>query len=122
MICGDYKIGLAFKLEKLKKTVTNLRNSFDKLFPSHEKTPFHLVKGGGSCEDSSFPLKPLNISEHFKRQLSSINEELGKPGFNVAGLLKLTSSPVIVSNLLFNAPANVIWINAGDSQLLAEIN
>ena len=118
---GNCNIGLALKLDRLKETVADLRNSFDKLFPSHEKTQFHLVKGGGSCVDSNFPLKPKSISESFKKQLLGINEELGKPGLNVAGLLELTSSPVNVSNFLCNAPANVIWINAGDSQLLAEI-
>ena len=102
-------------------TITDLRNSFNKLFSSNGETPFHLVKGGGCCVDSSFPLKPKSISDPFKKQLLSINKELGKPGLNVAGLLELTSSPVNVSNLLRNAPANVIWINAGDSPLLADI-
>ena len=39
----------------------------------------------------------------------------------MVGLLELNSSPANVSNLLCNAPANAIWINAGDSPLKVQI-
>ena len=73
----DAKVGLAIKLDNLMETVADLRNWIDKLFLSHEKTSFNLVKGDGHCLDSSFPSKPMGISERVQKQLLSINKELG---------------------------------------------
>ena len=77
LIYMDAKVGLALKLDNLMETVADLRNLIDKLSPSHEKTSFNLVKGDGHCLDSSFPSKPMGISERVQKQLLSINKELG---------------------------------------------
>ena len=119
---GNAELGLVLKVDCLKKPLTEIRDHIADLLPEEEESLFALVKGDGSCDEHSFPTKPYITTKVLKSMIEKFDLELGKPGVNVAGLLKVTAKECNVSTLLSKTPSNVIWFNAGDSPLLIKIS
>ena len=119
---GNADVGLVLKLDGLKTPVRDIRDHILDLLPTDDESLFVLAKGDECCTETCFPSKPLNTGQPFKSAIRKIDLELGKPGVNVAGLLRVTPEGVNVSNLLNKTPTNAIWCNAGNSPLLIKIS
>ena len=119
---GNADVGLVLKLDGLRTPVRDIRDHILDLLPTDDESLFVLAKGDGCCNETCFPSKPLNTGQPFKTAIRKFDLELGEPGVNVAGLLKVTPEGVNVSNLLNKTPTNAIWFNAGNSQLLIKIS
>ena len=114
-------LGLVLKLNSLWEPLTAIRESILNLLHDEDEPTFVLAKGQGRCDNSCFPKQPRTISESCGSAIEKINTELGMPGLNVAGLLRVTPEGANVSNLLQKTPMNAIWLNVGDSPLLVKI-
>ena len=112
---------MVLKLDSLWEPITAVRDSILNSLHDEDEPTFVLAKGQGRCDYSCFPKHPRTISDTLGSALKKIDIELGKPGVNVAGLLRVTPDGGNVSNLLQRTPTNAIWLNVVDSPLLVKI-
>ena len=108
------------KVGNLKKYLDNLQNCLSNWIVDSKKSLIFGV-GEGSCNNAHFPVAPRPLTPFSRTILSDLNEEFGRPGVNVVGMLKLSSSGINVSDLLKTNPMNVIWVNAGESPIIVKL-
>ena len=117
---GNSRIGLVMKIGNLKKYLESLQNCLSNWILDSKKSLIFGV-GEGSCNNARFPVAPRPLTPLSRTILSDLNEEFGRPGVNVVGMLKLSSSGINVSDLLKTNPMNVIWVNAGESPIIVKL-
>ena len=117
---SNSKIGLVIKVGNLKKYLEELRNCLSS-WMADSKTSLVFGVGDVNHDNARFPITLRPLAPTSRTILSDLNEEFGRPGVNVVGMLKLSSSGTNVSELLKKNPMNVIWVNAGESPLIVKL-
>ena len=93
-------MGLVLNLDKLGKPLRDIRDHMVDLPNIEEEITFALPKRQGNCSETCFPANAFITTKPLESAIEKIDMEWGKPGVNVAGLLKVTSKEVNVTNML----------------------
>ena len=118
---GGSKIGVVIKVGNLKKYLEELRNCLSNWI-ADSKTSIVFGVGDGNHDNARFPITLRPLAPTSRTILSDLNEEFGRPGVKMVGMLKLSSSGTNVSELLKKNPMNVIWVNAGENPLIVKLS